>query len=493
MSKYLIAIDQGTTSSRAIVFDRRGVVVGAAQRELPQIFPKPGWVEHDPMEILSGQLGVLDEAVARAGIRAADVAAIGVTNQRETTVVWDRRTGRPVHNAIVWQCRRTADYCDRLKESGFGEVIRARTGLVADAYFSGSKLRWLLENVPGARAQAESGGLLFGTVDTWLVWNLTGGKVFVTDHSNASRTMLFDIRSLEWDADILRELGIPAQMLPEVAPSAGVHGTVASGALCGVPIAGIAGDQQAALFGQRCLEPGAAKNTYGTGCFILMNTGDVLAESSNGLLSTIAWNIAGETTYALEGSVFVAGAALQWLRDGLGLISDVAQSRECAMRVPDSGGAYMVPAFVGLGAPHWDPRARGTIVGLTRGTTRDHVVRAALESIAFQSMDVIRAMEADSGISLRGIRADGGASANDFLMQFQADVLGTPVVRPRVIESTALGAARLAGLAVGFPADGPDFAADAGPELVFEPAMGEEERARLVSGWREAVGRTLGR
>ncbi|MCL2007527.1 MAG: glycerol kinase GlpK [Treponema sp.] len=493
MSKYLIAIDQGTTSSRSIVFDKQGNIIQVAQKEFTQIFPKPSWVEHDPMEIWSSQLGVLAEVKARSGISGGDIAAIGITNQRETTIVWDKNTGLPVYNAIVWQCRRTADYCESLKNKGFDKVIREKTGLVVDAYFSATKIRWILENVSGARERAERGDLLFGTVDTWLVWKLTKGKVHITDYSNASRTMLYNIHKLEWDKDILKEMNIPIQMLPEVKPSSCKYGTSNTEFLGGeVPIAGIAGDQQAALFGQCCFEPGMVKNTYGTGCFILMNTGVKAVESKNNLLTTIAWGLDGKVEYALEGSVFIAGAAIQWLRDGLHLIEEAAISEQHAMRVPDSGGVYVVPAFVGLGAPYWDQFARGTIVGITRGTTRDHLIRATLESIAFQSHDVIKAMEADAGVPIKSIRVDGGATPNNFLMQFQADILNTDVIRPKMIESTALGAVYLAGLAVGFYADKDDIIKNMAQDREFLPAIKEEERIRLIAGWKEAVKRSLG-
>ncbi|MCL2557278.1 MAG: glycerol kinase GlpK [Treponema sp.] len=494
MSKYLLALDQGTTSSRAILFDRQGRVVQAAQKEFTQIFPRPGWVEHDPMEIYSSQLSVIAEAKARAGISAGEIAAIGITNQRETTIVWEKSSGKPVFNAIVWQCRRTADFCDALKKNGFDKVIKEKTGLVADAYFSATKLRWILENVSGARRMAEKGELLFGTVDTWLTWNLSGGKAFVTDYSNASRTMLFNIHSLEWDREILAELDIPAQMLPDVMPSSHVYGRSKADAIGEeVPIAGICGDQQAALFGQRCFDPGAIKNTYGTGCFILMNTGEKAAASKSGLLTTIAWGAFGKIQYALEGSVFIAGAAIQWLRDGLRLLESAAASEALALEAPDSGGVYVVPAFSGLGAPHWDQRARGAIFGITRGTGISHIVRATLESIAYQSRDVILAMEADSGERIQSIRADGGASANDFLMQFQADVLGAQVVRPKNVESTALGAAYLAGLAVGFYADRQDIeaSASAARDAVFSPAISAARRDALARGWERAVARAL--
>ena len=493
MSKYLVAIDQGTTSSRSIVFDKQGNIIQVAQKEFTQIFPKPGWVEHDPMEIWSSQLGVLTEVKARAGVSAGDIAAIGITNQRETTVVWDKTTGKPVYNAIVWQCRRTADYCETIKAKGFDKDIKGKTGLVVDAYFSGTKVRWILENVPGAREKAEKGDLLFGNIDTWLVWNLTKGKVHVTDYSNASRTMLFNIHKLEWDADILKEFNIPKQMLPDVKPSSFKYGNSAAEFLGGeVPIAGIAGDQQAALFGQCCFEPGTVKNTYGTGCFILMNTGEKAVESKNGLLTTIAWGADNKVEYALEGSVFIAGAAIQWLRDGLRLIDNAAFSEQYAMKVPDSGGVYVVPAFVGLGAPYWDQYARGTIVGITRGTTKEHFVRATLESLAFQSADVIKAMEADAGVPIKSIRVDGGATANNFLMQFQADVLNTDVIRPKVIESTALGAVYLAGLAVGYYDNKADIVKNVAQDRVFKSTIHDAERVKLVAGWKEAVKRSLG-
>ena len=493
MAKYLIAIDQGTTSSRSIVFDKQGNIIEAAQKEFTQIFPKPGWVEHDPMEIWSSQLGVLTEVKARGGISPGDVAAIGITNQRETTVVWDKSTGKPVYNAIVWQCRRTADYCNTLKAQGFEKAIKEKTGLVADAYFSGTKIRWILENVPGARGKAEKGELLFGTIDTWLLWNLTGGKVHVTDYSNASRTMLFNIHKLEWDKDILKEMDIPPEMLPEVKPSSCIYGFTSTEIFGGeIPIAGIAGDQQAALFGQRCFEPGMVKNTYGTGCFILMNTGEKAVESKNGLLTTIAWGAGNKVEYALEGSVFIAGAVLQWLRDGLRMIDNAAVSEQYALKVPDAGGVYLVPAFVGLGAPYWDQYARGAIVGLTRGTTKEHFIRAALESLAYQSLDVIKAMEADAGVPIKSIRVDGGASANNFLMQFQADILNTGVIRPKVIESTALGAVYLAGLAVGFYSDRDDIVKNMSEDKLFKPEIDDAQRETLVSGWKEAVKRSLG-
>ncbi|MDR0561944.1 MAG: glycerol kinase GlpK [Spirochaetaceae bacterium] len=493
MAKYLVAIDQGTTSSRSIVFDKQGNIIQSAQKEFTQIFPKPGWVEHDPMEIWSSQLGVLTEAKTRAAASSSDIAAIGITNQRETTIVWEKSTGKPAYNAIVWQCRRTAEYCDSLKAKGFDKVIKEKTGLIADAYFSGTKVRWILENVPGAREKAEKGELLFGTVDTWIIWNLTRGKAHITDYSNASRTMLYNIHTLEWDPEILKELNIPQSMLPEVKPSSCVYGRTDHEFLGGeVPIAGIAGDQQAALFGQRCFEPGMVKNTYGTGCFILMNTGTKAVESKNGLLTTIAWGINGTVEYALEGSVFVAGASIQWLRDGLKIIENAPQSDGIAESVPDTGGVYVVPAFTGLGAPYWDQYARGVIVGLTRGTTREHLVRAVLESLAYQSSDVIKAMEADAGVPIKAIRVDGGASRSGFIMQFQADIINTDVVRPKIIESTALGAAYLAGLGVGFYADKEDIQKNAAVDRVFKPAIQEAKRTELLRGWKEAVKRALG-
>ena len=493
MALYLVAIDQGTTSSRSIVFDKQGNIVKVAQKEFTQFFPKPGWVEHDPVEIWSTQLGVLTEAKLHAGLDAKDIAAVGITNQRETTVVWEKATGKPVYNAIVWQCRRTAEYCDSLKAKGFDKTIKAKTGLIVDAYFSGTKVRWILENVPGARARAEKGELLFGTIDTWLVWNLTKGKVHVTDYSNASRTMLYNIHKLEWDDEILKELNIPRSMLPEVKPSSCVYGNAATEFLGGeVPIAGIAGDQQAALFGQCCFEPGMVKNTYGTGCFILMNTGAKAVESKNGLLTTIAWGAGGKVEYALEGSVFVAGASIQWLRDGLKLIDSAPHSDFLAEQVPDTGGVYVVPAFVGLGAPYWDQYARGTIVGLTRGTSKEHFVRATLESLAYQSYDVIKAMEADAGVPIKAIRVDGGASRSGFLMQFQADILGTDVVRPKMVESTALGAVYLAGLAVGFYLDKADIVQNVAVDRVFQSGIDGARRVKLITGWQEAVKRSLG-
>lgn len=493
MGKYLIALDQGTTSSRCIIFDKQGNIINVAQKEFTQIFPHPGWVEHDPMEIWSSQLAVLTEAKARCNVDVSDIAAIGITNQRETTIVWDRHTGQPVYNAIVWQCRRTAEYCDQLKAKGLEETIRAKTGLIIDAYFSGTKVRWILENVEGAREKAERGDLLFGTVDSWLIWKLTKGKCHVTDYTNASRTMLFNIHTLEWDDEILRELGIPKSMLPEVKPSSYVYGNVDEEFLGGeIPIAGIAGDQQAALFGQCCFESGLVKNTYGTGCFILMNTGEKAVDSKNGLLTTIAWGVDGKVEYALEGSVFVAGAAIQWLRDGLRMIDNAAFTETYANKVPDSAGVYVVPAFVGLGAPYWDQYARGIIVGLTRGVEKEHFIRATVESLAYQSYDVMKAMEADAGVVLKELHVDGGASANNFLMQFQSDILGIDVLRPKVIESTALGAVYLAGLAVGYYKNKEDIRQNVALDRTFRPKMEESTRQELVGGWKEAVKRSFG-
>ena len=490
---FVLALDQGTTSSRAILFDHGGAVAAVAQREFPQIFPKPGWVEHDPREIWASQIAVGTEVLARAQVAAADVAAIGITNQRETTVVWDRETGEPVCNAIVWQDRRTADRCDALKADGYEGLVRERTGLVIDAYFSGTKVAWILEHVEGARAKAVAGRLAFGTVDSWLVWQLTGGRVHVTDVSNASRTMLFNIRTLAWDDDLLNMLGVPSSMLPEVKASSEVYGRVASGlGLDGVPIAGIAGDQQAALFGQMCVAPGMAKNTYGTGCFLLQNTGTQPVLSENRLISTVAWKVGARTEYALEGSVFIGGAVVQWLRDGLGLIRSSGDVEALAATVPDNGGVYLVPAFAGLGAPHWDPYARGTIVGITRGTSAGHIARAALESIAYQVGDLLEAVHRDSGIALGELRVDGGAARNDMLMQFQADLLGVPVVRPQVTETTASGAAYLAGLAAGFWASPAEIAKQWQAERRFEPSMPASDADRLRGRWHDALGRSKG-
>lgn len=496
--KYIIALDQGTTSSRAIIFDREERIVGTAQKEFNQIYPKAGWVEHDPMEIWASQSAVLTEVLAKTGVKSEEIAAMGITNQRETTVVWDKNTGKPVYNAIVWQCRRTADICDELKaREGLEEYVRRNTGLVVDAYFSGTKVRWILDNVEGARERAERGELLFGTIDTWLIWKLTNGRVHVTDPTNASRTMLYNIRNLKWDERMMRELEVPASMLPEVKNSSEIYGEANLGGVGGkggqrVPIAGIAGDQQAALFGQACFSPGEAKNTYGTGCFMLMNTGEKLVESKNGLLTTIAIGLEGRVEYALEGSIFVAGAAVQWLRDELKLISDAADTEYFAGKVENSNGVYVVPAFVGLGSPYWDMYARGVIVGLTRGANRNHIIRATLESIAYQTKDVLGAMEEDSQIKLQALKVDGGAVKNNFLMQFQSDILGTSVLRPEITETTALGAAYLAGLAVGFWRDKEEISRSWRLDTQYEASMNEEERERLHRGWRKAVERAKG-
>ncbi len=486
---HILALDQGTTSSRAIVFDHAGSIVAVAQKEFPQIFPKPGWVEHDPGDIWSTQAGVAAEALTKAGVTAADINAIGITNQRETTVVWDRATGAPICNAIVWQDRRTAAICDRLRAQKLDRVIRRKTGLVIDAYFSATKIQWILQNVKGARAKAKAGQLAFGTVDSWLVWKLTGGTIHVTDVSNASRTMLFNIAKGEWDDELLKIFGVPRSMLPEVRSSSEVYGnTTLFGS--SIPIAGIAGDQQAALFGQVCTKPGMVKNTYGTGCFMLMNTGTKPVASKNNLLTTVAWRIGDRTEYALEGSIFIAGAVVQWLRDGLEFFRTSSEVEALAASVPDTGGVYLVPAFAGLGAPHWDQYARGTMVGLTRGTTRAHIARAALEGIALQVMDVLKAMEADSGIKLKELRVDGGASANDLLMQLQADLLNVPVVRPRVAETTALGAAYLAGLAVGFWKNQADIARQWQVDKRFTPTMKAAARTKMAAGWKRALDRS---
>lgn len=491
MKKYVIALDQGTTSSRCIIFDRNCDIIGVRQREFTQYFPQDGWVEHDPMEILASQCGVLEEAVDAAGIFLDEVAAIGVTNQRETTVVWEKATGRPVYNAIVWQCRRTAPICEQLKRDGMEEYIRKTTGLVIDAYFSATKLKWILDHVDGARKRAENGELLFGTVDTWLLWNLTDGRAHVTDYTNASRTMMFDIKNLKWDDTILKALDIPKAMLPEVKSSSEIYGEME---LYGkrIPIAGIAGDQQAALFGQACFEAGQAKNTYGTGCFLLMNTGNKLCYSKNGLLTTIAAAPKGIIHYAMEGSVFMGGAVIQWLRDEMRMITTSADSEYFAEKVPDNGGVYLVPAFTGLGAPHWDMYARGTITGLTRGATADHVIRAALESIAYQTRDVLMAVRADTQIAFGGLKVDGGASANNFLMQFQSDITDTPVLRPRVRETTALGAAYLAGLATGMWENTDEIAKQWTLDRRFDPAMPSEKREKYVENWYRAVTRAKG-
>jgi len=487
-----MALDQGTTSSRCIIFDKQGKMKSVAQKEFTQIYPKPGWVEHDPMEIWSSQISVATEAMAKLGITANQIASIGITNQRETTLVWDKRTGVPVYNAIVWQCRRTSGMIDELKKKGLDTYIKKRTGLIPDAYFSGTKIKWILDHVPGSREEARKGNLLFGTVDTWLIWNLTKGKTFVTDYTNASRTMLFDIKELTWDKKLLQELDIPFEMLPEVKPSSYVYG-YADRSLFGeeIPIAGAAGDQQAALFGQCCFTQGEVKNTYGTGCFLLMNTGNEAIESKNGLLSTIAASTGTKPEYALEGSVFVAGAAIQWLRDELQLIRNAAESEKYALKVPDTNGLYVVPAFTGLGAPHWDQYARGAVVGITRGCNRNHLIRATLESIAYQAYDVLQAMEADSGIHLRSLKVDGGACANRFLMQFQADILNTKVYKPECIETTALGAAYLAGLAVGFWKDKEEIKRNWDISEVFTPKMSAERQASLIQGWNKAVKRSF--
>ena len=488
MKKYIMALDAGTTSNRCILFNEKGEMCSVAQREFHQHFPKPGWVEHDADEIWASMLGVAVEAMSMIGAAAENIAAIGITNQRETAIVWDKNTGEPVYHAIVWQCRRTARYCDLLKERGLTDSFRKKTGLVIDAYFSATKIRWILDHVPGARERAERGELLFGTVETWLIWKLTKGAVHVTDYSNASRTMLFNINTLEWDRDILEVLNIPESMLPEVKPSSCVYGCTDPSFFGGpIPIAGAAGDQQSALFGQTCFHPGEAKNTYGTGCFLLMNTGERPVFSENGLVTTIAWGIDGKVTYALEGSIFVAGAAIQWLRDEMRLIDSSEDSEYMAKKVSDTNGCYVVPAFTGLGAPHWDPYARGTIVGLTRGVNRYHIIRAVLESIAYQTNDVLRAMRADSGIQLAALKVDGGASANDFLMQIQADLIQAPVHRPVCVETTAMGAAYLAGLAVGYWENKEDVIKNWSIDRIFQPEIGNEERDQRLAGWNRAV------
>ena len=493
MAKYIMALDAGTTSNRCILFNKKGEICSMAQREFTQYFPNPGWVEHDADEIWASQLGVAVEAMNKIGASAVDIAGIGITNQRETVVVWDRITGEPICRAIVWQCRRTSDYCDSLKEKGLTEKFRKKTGLVIDAYFSGTKVKWILDNVPGARERARRGELLFGTVETWLIWKMTKGRIHVTDYSNASRTMLFNINTLQWDDEILTELDIPRCMLPKVRPSSCIYGETDPSFLGGpIPIAGAAGDQQAALFGQTCFTPGEAKNTYGTGCFLLMNTGDTPVFSKNGLITTIAWGLDGEITYALEGSIFVAGAAIQWLRDEMRLIDSAADSAYMAQKVPDTNGCYVVPAFTGLGAPHWDQYARGTIVGITRGVNKYHIIRATLESLAYQVNDVLSAMNADSGIALAALKADGGASANDFLMQFQADIINAPVKRPACVETTAAGAAYLAGLAVGYWTDKKDIIKNQVIERTFAPSSAEDDRAKRIKGWNKAVKYSFG-
>ena len=492
MPKYMMALDSGTTSNRCILFDRAGRIVSVAQREFTQYFPQPGWVEHDANEIWATLLGVAVEAMQMAGAAAADIAAIGITNQRETTIVWDKATGEPVHHAIVWQCRRTSEYCDELRARGLTARFREKTGLVLDAYFSATKLHWLLENVPGVRERAAKGELLFGTVETWLIWKLTGGRAHVTDYSNASRTMLFNINTLDWDEEILAELNIPRSMLPKPLSSSGLFGTTDPSLLGGeIPITGAAGDQQAALFGQTCFQPGEAKNTYGTGCFLLMNTGEKQVFSQNGLVTTIAWGLGEKVTYALEGSIFVAGAAIQWLRDEMKLIANAAESEAVAQEVTDTNGCYVVPAFTGLGAPYWDQYARGAIVGLTRGCNRAHIVRATLDSLTYQTYDVLNAMRADSGIALASLKVDGGASANNYLMQTQADVIGAPVLRPTCVESTAMGAAYLAGLAVGFWRDQAEIRKIWAVDRTFEPQLDARSRDARLHGWHRAVQRAF--
>lgn len=492
MSQYILSFDQGTTSSRAIIFNKKGEIVAVAQKEFTQIFPEPGLVEHDANEIWSTQLGVAAEVISKANLSVADIAAIGITNQRETTVVWDRITGQPIHNAIVWQDRRTASFCDELRANGAHIKIQEKTGLILDAYFSATKVKWILDHTPGAREKAAKGELCFGTVDSWLVYKLTNGQVHVTDVSNASRTMLFNIHSLAWDADLLQLFNVPASMLPTVKSSSEIYGHTQNILNAhNIPIAGIAGDQQAALFGQMCTQPGMVKNTYGTGCFMLMNTGQKAVPSTNQLLTTIAWQINGVTSYALEGSVFIAGAVVQWLRDGLKIIRTASEVEKLALEVADSGGVYVVPAFAGLGAPYWNQHARGIIVGITRGTTGAHFARAALDSIAYQTMDVLKAMEADSGISIKELRVDGGATANNTLMQFQCDMLNTKVVRPVVVETTAIGAAYLAGLAVGFWSSLEEIQAQWQMETIFTPTMSEVNRNERASGWQKAIGAAI--
>ena len=493
MAKYIMALDSGTTSNRCILFNASGEVCSVAQKEFTQIFPQPGWVEHDADEIFSTQLEVARQAMANLGVTAADIAAIGITNQRETTIVWSKATGRPICNAIVWQCRRTASYCDTLTAQGLVDTVRSRTGLVIDPYFSGTKIRWILENVPGAREQAASGDLLFGTVETWLIWKLTGGKVHITDYSNASRTMLFNINTLQWDEEILKTLDIPPSMLPTPLPSSSVYGNTAAHFFgAPIPIAGAAGDQQAALFGQACFQPGDSKCTYGTGAFLLMNTGKSPIFSRNGLVTTIAWGLQDEVCYALEGSIFVAGAAIQWLRDELRFIESAADSEYMAQKVADTNGCYVVPAFTGLGAPHWDAYARGAILGLTRGVNKYHIIRSTLDSIAYQTNDVLSAMEADSGIRLSALKVDGGASANNYLMQTQSDISNAPVLRPACVETTAMGAAYLAGLAVGYWKDTAEIHSNWAVDRSFTPGIDPERRAQRISGWKKAVSCTRG-
>jgi len=492
LAKYIIALDQGTTGSRAIIFNHSGTIVSTASKEFRQIYPKPGWVEHNPTEIWSSQIEVAKAALDKADLESKDIAAIGITNQRETTIVWDKKTGKPVYNAIVWQCRRTAPICDQLKKKGLAEIIQKKTGLVVDAYFSGTKIKWILDNVSGVREKAKKGEVLFGTVDSWLIWNLTKGKAHVTDYSNASRTMLFNINNLDWDKEILTELDIPREMLPKVLPSSYIYGS-ANKEIFGreIPISGDAGDQQAALFGQACYEPGMAKNTYGTGCFILMNTGEKIVPSKNGLLTTIAWGVNGKVEYALEGSIFIGGAVVQWLRDEIGLIKTSQEIEKYALKVKDTHGVYLVPAFVGLGAPYWDMYARGIIVGLTRGTKKEHILRAAEESIAYQSRDVLEVIQKDSGINLKKLKVDGGAVRDNFLMQFQSDILGVPVVRPQIAETTALGAAYLSGLAVGYWKDKEEIAQKWKVDKEFSSNMDGKTKEKLYKGWKKAVSRSL--
>lgn len=491
--KYIMALDQGTTSSRAILFDKEGNVVATSQKEFTQFYPQVGWVEHNPMEIWGSQSGVMREVLETNSIRPEEVCAIGITNQRETTIVWEKSTGKPVYNAIVWQCRRTSEICDELKEKGYEKLIKDKTGLILDAYFSATKIKWILDNVEGAREKAENGELLFGTVDTWLIWNLTRGKVHVTDYTNAARTMLYNIKELKWDDEILEILDIPKSMLPDVKPSSYVYGHTDEGMLSGaqIPIAGCAGDQQAALFGQTCFEEGSAKNTYGTGCFMLMNTGENIVESKHGLLTTIAWGVDGKVEYALEGSIFIGGASIQWLRDELRVLYDAKQSEFYANSVKDTNGVYVVPAFAGLGAPYWDMYARGAIMGLTRGANRAHLVRATLESIAYQVKDVLNAMQEDSGLKLKDLRVDGGASSNNFLMQFQSDILDVNIDRPKVVETTALGAAYLAGLAVEFYNNKDEIKKSWIIDREFIPNMSDDKRNLLYKGWKKAVSRSL--
>lgn len=493
MSKFVMALDQGTTSSRCVLFNEKGEVVSISQKEFKQIYPQAGWVEHDPVEIWATQFGVAAECLIKASVEAKDIAAIGITNQRETTVVWDKRTGLPISNAIVWQCRRTSDYCDELREKGFDKKIREKTGLILDAYFSATKIKWVLDNVEGARKEAEAGNLAFGTIDTWLIWNLTKGKVYATDYTNASRTMLYNIHELKWDEELLELFHIPKSMLPEVKPSSYVYGETDSSLLgSGIPIGGIAGDQQAALFGQACFAAGTAKNTYGTGCFLLMNTGEKAVTSKHGLLTTIAIGIGDKVDYALEGSIFIGGASVQWLRDELRMIKSASETEKYCTAVEDTNGVYMVPAFVGMGAPYWDQHARGTIVGLTRGTNKEHFIRATVESMAYQTYDVLKAMEEDSGIKLKVLKVDGGACENDFLMQFQSDILGTSVERPKVIQTTALGAAYLAGMAVGYWKDKEEVAKNWTVDKSYKANMEQYRAEKLLEGWHEAVKRSLG-